>query len=95
MTDEDRQIIQGIVQAAVDAAVQYLNGRLDAAVQSLTAASTANLADLRTELLARFADVDRRLDRLVEIAGTLQTNMATLNRWADRLDKDQAPLGQN
>jgi chromosome segregation ATPase len=72
-----------------------LREELAAAAQTITAASSANLTDLRNELLARFTDIDRRLDRYHDELLLIQTSMVSLNRWAERLDKDQAALGQN
>ena len=87
MTPEDEQLITNII----DAAITTLTARQDRAVETIA----GEISNLREEMKNRFNDTDRRLDRITEGVSVLQGHTINLNRWADRLDKDRAALGQN
>jgi hypothetical protein len=96
LTPEDLQQIRAIVQEQTRAIVQEeTRAIVEPIVERSMEAMTANLSDLRAELLIRFQATDRTMDRMSESLRGIQTQLMGLNRWADTLDRDNNALAAN
>jgi hypothetical protein len=88
MTDEDRQIFQ----AMLDAAVQSFDSKLDTAVQSLTAKQDAaiqsvaiNMSEFRDELKRSMVALEKRFEVQAPVIFSLDSRMTAFTRSLDQL----------
>ena len=80
--------MRGQFEASTAALREEFRERLDAAVVSVG----ADFSELRQEQRLRLEALERRLDRVSDSMAVLSAEIAAFNRWANRLDRDNADL---
>jgi hypothetical protein len=88
MTPED---IRAIIREELAAAETRISANQDRAVEAIA----TEISTVREELSTRLSAVERELERGTESLRIVQLSLNNVNRWAEKLDKDQAALGQN
>jgi predicted nucleic acid-binding Zn-ribbon protein len=91
MTPGEINALRAAIREDITAAGQRVAERQDRAVESIA----AEFGQLRQELSARVDNLTRTVERHTEMLRAVQIGQNSISNWADRLDKDQAAIGQN